>query len=121
MEADLLGSDPINGPLDGVKVIEFGNLIAGPYCSMLLADMGAEVIKLESRGGDLARAFGPYVDGYSYYFAAINRGKKSVVINPRADGSKEWVRKLCLEADVVVHNLRHGAMQRAGLGYEDLV
>ncbi len=121
MEADPLGSDAVNGPLAGIKVVEFGNLIAGPYCSMLLADMGAEVIKVESRGGDLARAFGPYVDGYSYYFAAINRGKKSVVINPRADGSKEWVRKLCLEADVVVHNLRHGAMQRAGLSYEDLV
>jgi CoA:oxalate CoA-transferase len=111
----------MTGPLEGIKVVEFGNLIAGPYCSMLLADMGAEVIKVESRGGDLARAFGPYVDGYSYYFAAINRGKKSVVMNPRADGSKEWVRKLCLEADVVVHNLRHGAMQRAGLAYEDLV
>ena len=121
MEEDPLGSDAVNGPLDGIKVVEFGNLIAGPYCSMLLADMGAEVIKVESRGGDLARAFGPYVDGYSYYFAAINRGKKSVVINPRSDGSKKWVRKLCLEADVVVHNLGHGAMQRAGLGYEDLV
>ena len=116
-----MGPDAGDGPLAGLKVIEFGNLIAGPYCSMLLADMGAEVIKVESRGGDLARAFGPYVDGYSYYFAAINRGKKSVVINPRSDGSKEWVRKLCLEADVVVHNLRHGAMQRAGLAYEDLV
>lgn len=110
----------MNKPLAGIKVVEFGNLIAGPYCSMLLADMGADVTKVESRGGDLARSFGPYVDGYSYYFAAINRGKKSAVINPRAEGSKEWVRKLCLEADVVVHNLRHGAMQRAGLGYEDL-
>ena len=111
----------MNGPLEGIKVVEFGNLIAGPYCSMLLADMGADVTKIESRGGDLARSFGPYLDGTSYYFAAINRGKKSAVINPRADGSKEWVRKLCVEADVVVHNLRHGAMQRAGLGYEDLV
>lgn len=111
----------MNKPLAGIKVVEFGNLIAGPYCSMLLADMGADVTKVESRGGDLARSFGPYVDGYSYYFAAINRGKKSAVINPRAEGSKEWVRRLCVEADVVVHNLRHGAMQRAGLGYEDLV
>ncbi len=111
----------MNGPLAGIKVVEFGNLIAGPYCTMLLADMGADVIKVESRGGDLARSFGPYVDGYSYYFAAVNRGKKSVVINPRADSSKAWVRKLCIEADVVVHNLRHGAMQRAGLAYGDLV
>lgn len=111
----------MTAPLEGIKVVEFGNLIAGPYCTMLLADMGADVIKVESRGGDLSRSFGPYVDGYSYYFAAINRGKRSVVINPRAEGSKEWVRKLCLDADVIVHNLRHGAMQRAGLAYEDLV
>lgn len=110
----------MSGPLEGIKVIEFGNLIAGPYCAMLLADLGAEVIKVEPASGDLARAFGPYVDGESYYFAAINRGKKSIVINPRADESKGWVRQLCLEADVIVHNLRHGAMDRANLGYDDL-
>ena len=111
----------MNGPLDSIKVVEFGNLIAGPYCTMLLADLGADVIKVEPASGDLARAFGPYVDGASYYFAAINRGKRSIVVNPRAEDSKEWVRKLCLEADVIVHNLRHGAMERAGLAYEDLV
>jgi len=110
----------MTGPLDGIKVIEFGNLIAGPYCAMLLADLGAEVIKVEPASGDLARTFEPYVDGESYYFAAINRGKKSIVVNPRATESAQWVRKLCLEADVIVHNLRHGAMQRAGLAYEDL-
>lgn len=110
----------MTGPLTGFRVLEFGNLIAGPYCALLLADMGAEVIKVESRGGDLARAFGPYVGGTSYYFSAINRGKKSVVINPRAAESKRWVLKLVETADVVVHNLRHGAMQRAGLSYEDL-
>ena len=107
-------------PLEGIKVVEFGNLIAGPYCAMLLADLGADVTKVEPSSGDIARAFGPYVDGVSYYFAAVNRGKKSAVINPRADASKEWVRKLCLDADVIVHNLRYGAMQRAGLGYDDL-
>lgn len=108
------------GPLSGVKVVEFGNLIAGPYCTMLLGDLGADVIKIEPRSGDLSRAFGPYVDDLSYYFVAINRGKRSVVVNPRHEDSKEWVRKLCLEADVVVHNLRYGAMERMGLGYEDL-
>lgn len=111
----------MSNPLEGIKVVEFGNLIAGPYCAMLLADLGADVIKVEPASGDLARAFGPYVDGDSYYFAALNRGKRSIVVNPRAEGSKEWVRKLCVEADVVVHNLRHGAMERAGLAYEDLV
>lgn len=111
----------MSGPLEGIKVVEFGNLIAGPYCTMLLADLGAEVTKVEPASGDLARAFGPYVDDVSYYFAAVNRGKKSVVINPRDPASHRWVRKLCLEADVIVHNLRHGAMDRAGLAYEDLV
>jgi crotonobetainyl-CoA:carnitine CoA-transferase CaiB-like acyl-CoA transferase len=109
------------GPLQGVKVVEFGNLIAGPYCAMLLADLGADVIKIEPRSGDLSRAFGPYVGAQSYYFVAINRGKRSVVVNPRHEASRDWVRKLCLEADVVVHNLRFGAMERMGLGYEDLV
>jgi crotonobetainyl-CoA:carnitine CoA-transferase CaiB-like acyl-CoA transferase len=111
----------VSPPLEGIKVVEFGNLIAGPYCTMLLADLGADVTKVEAAGGDLARAFGPFVDDVSYYFASINRGKKSVVINPRSDLSKRWVRELCVEADVIVHNLRYGAMQRAGLGYDDLV
>jgi len=108
-------------PLSGIKVVEFANLIAGPYCGMLLADLGADVVKVEPASGDLSRAFGPYVDGVSYYFAAINRGKRSAVINPRAAQSAPWVRRLCDEADVLVHNLRHGAMERIGLAYEDLV
>ena len=116
-------SAPLAGepaPLAGVKVVEVGNLIAGPYCSMLLADMGANVTKIEPPSGDLGRVFGPHVGEASYYFAASNRGKKSVAIDPRAEETKPWVRKLCLQADVVVHNLRHGAMERMGLGYNDL-
>lgn len=87
---------------------------------MLLADLGADVIKVEHPSGDLARAFGPFVDGVSYYFAAINRGKRSIAINPRRPDAAPWVRKLCLSADVIVNNLRYGAMVRAGLGYDDL-
>ena len=108
-------------PLGGIRVVEFANLIAGPYCGMLLADLGADVVKVEPASGDLSRAFGPFVDGVSYYFAAINRGKRSAVIDPRAEQSARWVRRLCEEADVLVHNLRHGAMERLGLAYEDLV
>ena len=108
-------------PLSGVRVVEFANLIAAPYCGMLLADLGADVVKVEPASGDLGRAFGPYVDGVSYYFAAINRGKRSAVINPRDKRSAPWIRRLCREADVLVHNLRHGAMDRIGLAYEDLV
>lgn len=108
-------------PLSGIRVVEFTNLIAGPYCGMLMADLGADVVKIEPASGDLSRAFGPYVDGVSYYFAAINRGKRSAVINPRAPQSAPWVRRLCDAADVLVHNLRYGAMERIGLAYEDLV
>ncbi len=108
-------------PLAGVRVVEFGNLIGGPYAGMLLADMGADVVKIEPPGGDLARGFGPYVGGVSYYFAAINRGKRSVAVDPRAPRAAPWVRRLCTTADVVVHNLRHGAMERMGLGCDDLL
>ena len=102
-----------SGPLAGIRVVEFGNLIAGPYCAMLLADLGADVIKVEHPSGDLARAFGPFVDGVSYYFAAMNRGKRSIAINPRRPEAVPWVRKLCSSADVIVNNLRYGAMVRA--------
>ncbi len=108
------------GPLAGVRVVEFGNLIAAPYCAMLLADLGADVVKMEPLGGDLARAFGPFVGEESAFFLSINRGKRSVAINPRAAECRPWVRELCLRADVIVHNLRHGAMERMGLGYDDL-
>ncbi len=108
-------------PLAGVRVIEFGNIIGGPYAGMLLADMGADVVKIEPPGGDLARGFGPYVGGVSYYFAAINRGKRSVAVDMRSPLAAPWVRRLCASADVVVHNLRHGAMERMGLGCDDLL
>lgn len=108
-------------PLAGVRVIEFGNIIGGPYAGMLLADMGADVVKIEPPGGDLARGFGPYVGGVSYYYAAINRGKRSVAVDPRSPLAAPWVHRLCAAADVVVHNLRHGAMERMGLGCDDLL
>ncbi len=108
-------------PLAGVRVIEFGNIIGGPYAGMMLADMGADVVKIEPPGGDLARGFGPYVGGVSYYFAAINRGKRSLAVDMRSPLAAPWVRRLCASADVVVHNLRHGAMERMGLGCDDLL
>lgn len=104
-----------SGPLDGVTVVEFGNLIAAPYGGMLLADLGARVIKVEPIGGDLGRGFGPYQGGESAFFMAVNRGKESLAID-----TKDWVSKrvfdnLVRKADVVLHNLRHGAMERLGL------
>ena len=69
------------GPLSGVRVVEFGNLIAAPYCAMLLADLGAEVVKAEPPSGDLGRGFGPYINGESAFFLSANRGKRSVKID----------------------------------------
>ncbi|HXV71821.1 MAG TPA: CoA transferase [Acidimicrobiia bacterium] len=105
-------------PLDGVLVVEFGNLIAAPYAGMLLADLGARVIKVEPLSGDLGRQFGPYQNGESAFFMAVNRGKESIALD-----TKNWVAKRVLDnlvrkADVVLHNLRHGAMERLGLGEE---
>lgn len=108
-------------PLAGLKVIEFGNLVAAPYCAMLLADLGAEVVKVEPVTGDLAREIGPFYGQESAFFIAINRGKKSMAIDAKAPQASLLLKRLCLGADVVVHNLRRGAMERMGLGYNDLV
>lgn len=106
------------GPLDGVLVVELGNLIAAPYAGMLLADLGARVIKIEPPTGDLGRQFGPYQQGESAFFMAVNRGKESVVLDTRAAGARDVLERLVTRADVVLNNLRHGAMDRMGLGEE---
>ncbi len=106
------------GPLHGVTVVEFGNLIAAPYATMLLADMGARVIKVEPRSGDLGRQFGPFQNGESVFFMAVNRGKESLALDTRDWVSKRVLDNLVKKADVVVQNLRHGAMDRLGLSAE---
>jgi crotonobetainyl-CoA:carnitine CoA-transferase CaiB-like acyl-CoA transferase len=103
------------GPLHGVTVAEFGNLIAAPYAGMLLADLGARVIKVEPQGGDLGRRFGPFQNGESSFFMAVNRGKESLAIDPSDWIAKRVLDNLVKKADVLVHNLRHGAMERLGL------
>lgn len=108
------------GPLAGIRVIEFGNLIAVPYAGLLLADLGAEVIKVEPPDGDLGRRFGPFIRDESVFFLAVNRGKKSVALDLNTEEGAKAGRALCATADVVVHNLRRGAMERRGLG-EDQV
>lgn len=107
-------SDP--GPLHGVVVVELGNLIAAPYAGMLLADLGARVIKVEPRSGDLGRQFGPYLKGESAFFMAVNRGKESVALDTKDWVSKRVLDNLVRKADVILNNLRHGAMDRLGLG-----
>jgi CoA:oxalate CoA-transferase len=108
-------------PLHGIKVLDFTNVLAGPYCSMILANMGAEVIKVEKPGsGDDSRAFGPHINGESVYFLSINRGKKSIVCNTKTEAGREVFMRLASKVDVLVENLKPGAMKRMGLGYETL-
>ncbi|TDG08339.1 CoA transferase [Paraburkholderia guartelaensis] len=108
-------------PLKGVRVIEFCNVAAGPYCGMLLADMGADVIKVEHpQGGDTLRAWPPISDGYSENFASLNRNKRSVTLDLKNPEDIEQAKALIHTADVVIENNRPGVMSRLGLGYDDV-
>ena len=107
-------------PLSGVRVIEFCQVLAGPFCGCLLADMGANVIKVEPPGGDLMRQWPPLVEGYSQYFASVNRNKRSVTLDLKNAGDLAAARKLALSADVVLENFRPGVMKRFGLDYPAL-
>ena len=107
--------------LAGVRVIEICNVAAGPYCAMLLADMGADVVKIEHpEGGDTLRAWPPINDGYSENFASLNRNKRSVALNLKDPADVARARALIEEADVLVENNRPGVMDRLGLGYAAL-
>ncbi len=107
------------GPLKGVKVLDMTWALAGPYCTMILGDLGAEVIKVENPdgGGDSARTNFPFIDGVSSYFLSVNRGKKSITLNLRNPRGKEVLLALAKKADVLVENFRPGVMDRLGLGY----
>ncbi|MDB5797128.1 MAG: frc 1 [Paucimonas sp.] len=108
-------------PLQGVKVIEFCNVAAGPFCGMLLADMGADLIKVENpEGGDSLRQWPPLNQGYSENFASLNRNKRSVTIDLKDAAGRERARALVLSADVLIENNRPGVMARLGLDYETL-
>lgn len=105
--------------LEGIKVIDLTRVLAGPYATMLLADFGAEIIKIEvPKTGDDSRAFGPYVNGESAYFMSINRNKKSITLNLKTEEGKDILKKLVSQADVLVENFRPGTMEKLGLGYE---
>lgn len=107
--------------LNGIKVIEICNVAAGPFCGMLLADMGADVIKVEHpAGGDTLRSWAPITDGYSENFASLNRNKRSVTLDLKNPADAEALRKLVAQADVLLENNRPGVMDRLGLGYEAL-
>ncbi len=105
-------------PLSGVKVVEFCHVAAGPFCAMLLADFGAEVVKVEPTEGDTLRQWPPLNGGYSENFASLNRGKRSLVLNLKDPVDRDRARALVLESDVLVENNRPGVMQRLGLGWD---
>ena len=113
------------GALAGLKVIDLTQMLAGPYCTMLLADQGADVIKIEPLNGDPTRAFGPFpaddIDHhFGGYFQSTNRNKKSIAIDLKSEEGKRMFRRLCRDADVVAENFRAGVMDRLGIGYEIL-
>lgn len=107
--------------LENIKILDLSRVLAGPYATMLLADMGAEVIKIEApKTGDDSRAFGPYVEGESAYFMSINRNKKSITLNLKTKEGKEIFWDLVKKCDVIVENFRPGTMEKLGLGYEEI-
>ncbi len=114
-----------NGVLEGVVVLDLTQMLAGPYCTMLLADHGADVIKVEPPHGDMSRGLGPFMPGddareQGGYFHSINRNKRSIVLDLKNAEDRELFIKLVREADVLVENFRHGVMERLGLAYETL-
>ncbi|WP_027416328.1 CaiB/BaiF CoA transferase family protein [Aneurinibacillus terranovensis] len=110
------------GPLEGIKVIELSRTLAGPFCSMQLADMGAEVIKVEQPGiGDETRSYiPPEINGESCYFMSLNKNKKSITLNLKTEEGQRIVKQLVADADVLIENFRNGTMEKFGLGYDVL-
>jgi CoA:oxalate CoA-transferase len=107
------------GPLADIKVLDLTQALYGPYCTMLMRDMGAEVIKVERpQGGDMTRGNGPFVRGLSTYYLSINRGKKSMTLNMETEQGKELLLKLVKKVDILVENFKPGTMAKLGLSYE---
>ena len=105
-------------PLDGIRVLDLTRALSGPFCTALLGDLGADVIKIESPDGDVGRAWGPYDQGESLYFLAANRNKRSVALRLWSDEGKILLRRLAMKCDVLVENFRPGVLDALGLGEE---
>lgn len=110
------------GPLKGIKVLDFSQVLSAPFCGMMLADMGAEVIKVERPGpGDISREYGPYINDISLYFCQYNRGKKGIAIDMRSEEGKKVVLDLVAQVDVVVENFKAGTLEKLGIGYNKML
>jgi CoA:oxalate CoA-transferase len=111
----------VTAPLEGITVVDLTRVLAGPYCTMLLAELGARVIKVENpRGGDDARHIGPFLEGRSAYFMSLNRGKESIALDLKAPEDLAIFEALLEGADVLVENFRPGALERLGYGWQEL-
>jgi CoA:oxalate CoA-transferase len=115
MTEDRSGEETTRPPLAGVRVIELGSVLAGPFCGMLLADLGAEVIKVEPPRGDDARTFGPFVDGASTYYRLVNRNKLGISLDLKRADELAVLERLIERSDVLVENFRPGTLERLGL------
>jgi len=112
---------PSSGPLSGLVVLDLTRVLAGPYCTMMLLDLGARVIKVETpEGGDDSRRFGPFLKGKSAYFMSLNRGKESIALDLKADKDRAIFEVLLGKADILVENYRPGTMEKLGYGWEAL-
>ncbi len=108
-------------PLAGITVLDLSRVLAGPYCTMVIADLGARVIKIEHPdGGDDSRAYGPFVNGVSAYFMSVNRGKESIALDLKSAADRAIFERMIPQADVLVENFRPGTMQKLGYGWPDL-
>ncbi|MGH7124607.1 MAG: CaiB/BaiF CoA transferase family protein, partial [Stellaceae bacterium] len=114
-------SMPAPGPLSGITVVDLSRILAGPYCTFLLAELGARVIKVEPPGkGYDARQYGPFKNGVSTYFSSVNRGKESIALDLKAEADRRILDRLLERADVIVENFRPGTMEKLGYGWEAL-
>ncbi len=112
---------PNPGPLSGITVVDLSRILAGPYCTHLMAELGARIIKVEPpEKGDDARQYGPFLDGRSTYFMSVNRGKQSIALDLKSGGDKAIFERLLDKADVIVENFRPGTMEKLGYGWEVL-
>lgn len=116
-----LAPSPVDGPLNGTLVVDLTRVLAGPYCAMVLADLGARVVKVEvPEHGDDARRIGPWLDGRSAYFMSLNRGKESIALDLKSSADRGVFERLLAEADVLIENYRPGTMDRLGYSWERL-
>ena len=112
---------PVSGPLDGIRVVDLTRVLSGPFCTMLLADLGADVVKVETAEGDTVRAQGVIRDGLSWYFAQFNRNKRSIVLDLRRPEGKALLERLIAGADVLVENYRPGVLEEMGYPWARLL